>query len=88
MKKTQKRAYILSECKSPYIQQAIFILKDGIDSDSSGVIADAERIVSSYMGNPRYIEQKKSPLKPPLLLITMLLGLGAVCIGTLLFYMI
>lgn len=51
MKKTQKRAFILNECKSPYISQAIFILKDGITSNHLGVIADAERIVASYMSD-------------------------------------
>lgn len=51
MKKTQKKAFILNECKSPYISQAIFILKDGISPDNTGVIADAERIVAAYMSN-------------------------------------
>ncbi len=65
MKKTKKRAFILSECNSPYIQQAIFILKDGFDSESNGVLQDAERIVSSYMG-AAFLPKKKSAPKPTL----------------------
>lgn len=60
MKKTQKRAFILSECKSPYISQAIFILRDGVEGGESGVIADAERIVAAYMsGSNLHHEPKK-----------------------------
>ena len=51
MKNTDRRAYIMNECNSPYIMQAIFILKDGISAEERGVIADAERIVASYMKN-------------------------------------
>lgn len=50
MKSMRKRAFILNDCKSQYIQQAIFILKEGVEEESSKVIADAERIVASYMG--------------------------------------
>lgn len=49
MKNTQKRAFILNECHSPYIAQAIFILREGINPEETGVLADAERIVASYM---------------------------------------
>ena len=59
MKKTQKRAFILNECKSPYIAQAIFVLKDGVSEQESGVLADAERIVSSYMGESKHFKSKK-----------------------------
>lgn len=59
MKKTQKRAFILSECKSPYIAQAIFILKDGVSEYDTGVLADAERIVASYMGDNNRTKDKK-----------------------------
>ncbi len=75
MKKTQKRAFILSECKSPYIQQAIFILKDGFDCESKSVIADAERIVAAYMGNQGSLEKKKTA-QPALLLSFILAGLA------------
>ncbi len=60
MKKTQKKAFILSECKSPYIQQAIFILKDGFDAETTGIVADAERIVATYMGSTGYLDKKSA----------------------------
>ncbi len=64
MKKVGKKAFILNECKSPYIEQAIFILKDGVSSENRSVILDAEKIVASYMGNSiRHFTKKKS-LKP------------------------
>ncbi|MEE0945178.1 MAG: hypothetical protein UIM24_07010 [Clostridia bacterium] len=67
MKKTQKRAFILNECKSPYISQAIFILKDGISSNHHGVIADAERIVASYMSDlPKIPQDNKKQLSASL----------------------
>ena len=60
MKKTQRRAFILNECKSPYIAQAIFVLKDGVSEHESGVLQDAERIVSSYMGHNTGFKEKKN----------------------------
>ena len=59
MKSTNKRAFIMENCNSPYIAQAIFILKDGIDSDSTKVITDAEKIVASYMGRSGALYNKK-----------------------------
>ncbi len=75
MKKIQKRAFILSECNSPYIQQAIFILKDGFDSENHNVIADAERIVATYMGNTKYFENKKPTSRSTFILAALLSGL-------------
>ena len=60
MKKTQKRAFILNECNSPYIAQAIFVLKDGVDEQERGVLQDAERIVASYMGHSKCFKEKKA----------------------------
>lgn len=57
MKNTGRRAFIMNECNSPYISQAIFILRDGVRGEESGVLADAERIVASYM--------KSGVQKPP-----------------------
>ena len=78
MKKTQKRAFILNECKSPYISQAIFILKDGISSNHCGVIADAERIVAAYMSDAQKIPSEVKKHLPPALasLITALITLA------------
>lgn len=64
MKNTQRRAYILNDCKSPYIAQAIFILRDEVSYDEKGILADAERIVAAYMGAPtavKYTKRKKLP---------------------------
>ena len=49
MKNTGRRAFIMNECNSPYISQAIFILREGVCGEESGVLADAEKIVASYM---------------------------------------
>lgn len=51
MKNTQKHAFILTECNSPYIAQAIFILRNNVSAEENGVLADAERIVAAYMNN-------------------------------------
>lgn len=51
MKSNKKKALVMNECKSPYIAQAIFILREGVCEYESGVLADAERIVAGYMGN-------------------------------------
>ena len=60
MKNTRKSAFILNECNSPYIAQAIFILREGVRPEEGGVLADAERIVAAYMsGGTRQKPQKK-----------------------------
>lgn len=80
MKKTQKSAFIINECKSPYISQAIFILKDGFSPNHYGVIADAERIVSSYMSNSeKKISTKKEKLPQPLISAITALITIAIC---------
>ncbi|MBS7298898.1 MAG: hypothetical protein KIG65_07435 [Eubacteriales bacterium] len=87
MKKTQKSAFIINECKSPYISQAIFILKDGFSPNHYGVIADAERIVASYMSNSeRKISSKKEKLSP--MLISVITALITVTICSAIFIMI
>ena len=78
MKKTQKRAFILNECKSPYISQAIFILKDGVSSNHVGVVADAERIVASYMTGTSK-ETPHTKLSPPLISAISALISAALC---------
>lgn len=78
MKKTQKKAFILNECKSPYISQAIFILKDGINPDHTGVLADAERIVAAYMSDcaPKNHIAKKSPSSAVVSLCTAIVSIS------------
>lgn len=86
MKKTQKRAFILNECKSPYISQAIFILKDGVSSNHMGVIADAERIVASYMSESyKDSNQNKKQIPLPLSMTLTALVTSALCAAFFLF---
>ena len=81
MKKTQRRAFILNECNSPYIAQAIFIMKDGVSEHESGVLQDAERIVSSYMGNSTCIKNKKAGK------LSLIISAGAAIITSLLAFL-
>ena len=54
MKELTKKVVILNNFSSPYVSQAIIILKDYNPKLESRAIADAETIVS------RYIEYKKT----------------------------
>ncbi len=82
MKKNEKKAFILKECKSPYIQEAIFFLKDGVDSDSKGVLADAERIVSAYMNNsPVTFEKQDKKIPLPFFLLVSSIALFSIFFG-------
>ena len=58
MKRTNKRAFIMENCNSPYIAQAIFILKDGFEAENTKVITEAERIVAAYMGRKPHVAEK------------------------------
>lgn len=49
MSDTERKAIILNKLSSPYISEAIIILKDGVCAPQSKVIEDAELIVSSYI---------------------------------------
>ena len=73
MKSNKKKALVMNECKSPYIAQAIFILKEGVCEYESGVLADAERIVAGYMGNTP--EEKKSKKKHKAVAILTFVGI-------------
>lgn len=83
MKNTRKSAFILSECNSPYIAQAIFILREGVLPEECGVLADAERIVASYMSDaPRRNTPKKALPHPAFFALSagmILLSVLAVC---------
>lgn len=88
MKNTDKRAFIMNDCNSPYILQAIFILRDGVCAEQCGVLADAERIVASYMKHtPQNMvipPKKKSRIPMILSIIGTLVFVVALCIGFLL----
>ena len=72
-----KKAIILNNISSPYIQQAIIILKDNNLSDSlpeSHILAEAEKVVSDYLHKgtfyPKDTKKKKnSRLKTALVLL-------------------
>ena len=95
MKDTTKKVVILDNFTSPYIYQAIIVLNDNIPSNSSHVIADAEKIVSDYLlklnadeqeitlyTRPHIKQSKKSRL--PYFIACSLMALCAVCLFLLL----
>lgn len=49
MNDASKKVIILNKLSSPYISEAIIILKDGTTIPQSAIIAEAEQIVRSYM---------------------------------------
>lgn len=49
MNEAPKKVIILNKLASPYISEAIIILKDGTMIPQSKVVEEAERIVLSYM---------------------------------------
>lgn len=51
MKNTTEQVVILDNIYSPYIRQAILILKDSADSSDTEIILEAERIVEKYFKN-------------------------------------
>lgn len=50
MKTNEKKVVFLNEVKSPYIEQAIFVLKNAEQGEvtSGGIVEEAERIVAQY----------------------------------------
>ncbi len=67
--KNTKQAVILDNFSSPYIHQAIIILKDYNPALEDKVIEDAERIVSAYLEHPQiYAKKKRSRL--PFILVS------------------
>ena len=49
MNKTTQHAVIIDNISSPYIEQAIIILKDFSVHNRDKIISDAEKIVSDYL---------------------------------------
>ncbi len=49
MNEASKKVIILNKLSSPYISEAIIILKDGAVLPQSRIVAEAEQIVRSYM---------------------------------------
>ena len=57
MKDITKKVVILNNLSSPYICEAIIVLKDYNPRLESKVIADAEKIVTDYIANMKKNEQ-------------------------------
>lgn len=75
MKNSTKQVVILDNFTSPYIHQAILILKDYNPAMEHKIIAEAERIVASYFQTPQ--EDAPPPKKP--VLPWLISGISIVC---------
>lgn len=49
MTNNTKKVIILNKLSSPFVSEAIIILKDGVSLPQSSVVAEAESIVRNYM---------------------------------------
>lgn len=76
MKNTTKQVVILDNFASPYIHQAILILKNYSPDVEDKIIEDAERIVSEYLN-----KETKTNEKPDKKILMM----GAIVIGVIIF---
>lgn len=59
MKNSTKQVVILDNFSSPYIHQAILILKDYDPALEDKVIEEAEKIVSKFLNRPHIIEKRR-----------------------------
>ncbi len=80
MKNLTKQAVILDNLSSPYICQAILILKGQPEGNQKKIIAEAEQIVAAYFNKSTYVpaevqKQKNTGLKAAV--ITLCAALGA-----------
>lgn len=74
MKNLSKQAVILDNLSSPYIDQAIIILKNNPIGQQDKIIEEAERIVASYFNNkisvsPCTEQKKNTSLKATIILL-------------------
>ena len=63
MNNTTRKIVVLKSLNSPQIEQAIFILRDEVESHECDVVTEAQRIVNMYINsleNPPS-EKKKKP---------------------------
>ena len=63
MNNTTRKIVVLNNLNSPGIEQAIFILRDEIRADECDVVAEAQRVVDTYiksLENPPEEKKKKS----------------------------
>ena len=59
MKNKEKKVIILDNIASPFISQAIIILKEGAEYEENNIIKEAEKIVSGYFSKIKKIPQKE-----------------------------
>lgn len=85
MKNNTKQVVILDNFSSPYIHQAILILKDYNPALEDKVIAEAEKIVSDYLKQPMIYSPKKESGKFIPFLISLLI-VSAVAASIFLFF--
>jgi len=79
MKNTTKQVLILDHVASPYVHQAILILKNYDPSLEEDVIREAEQIVSRYLSRHTLLSGKKAkPVLPWILAATTCLSLGGI----------
>lgn len=74
MKNTAKQAVILENLSSPYVQQAIIILKEYNPIFEDKIIEDAEKIVSAYLNQPRLCEKSRRSFLPIMILSCIVSG--------------
>lgn len=76
MKDLTKQVVILDNFYSPYIRQAILILRDGAPADRTPIVDDAERIINAYL---KKSGRKKRSRKLDLICIcAAMIGLGLI----------
>ncbi len=81
MKNLSKNAVILDNLSSPYIHQAIIILKDNSHISNEKIILEAEKIVSSYFNkvstDPVCVSaQKSTALKAAVIILGIAFGIS------------
>ena len=80
MKNKEKKVIILDNIASPFISQAIIILKDGAEYEENNIIKEAEKIVSGYF--PK--KTKKIPKKSYKLLWGVAISILAIVVSLIL----
>ena len=59
MPENTKRAFIIKNPSSPYISEAIIFLNENINAKEDVLIAEAERIINSYLKGNQFISDLK-----------------------------
>lgn len=77
MKNKEKRVIILDKLSSPFVAQAIIILKEGAECAEEGIIAEAERIVEGYFPRRKKISAKGHRLLAEVILLIVCTAISA-----------